>query len=88
MRRHVVRNVAVASTSVIGFDFLLLFSGFGASLEVVYGWPGIGRLAIQATIATDVILVSALVVVTGIIVGVGNVLLDILHVVIDRRIAR
>jgi ABC-type dipeptide/oligopeptide/nickel transport system permease component len=86
MRRHVIKNIAISTTTVIGFDFLLLFSGFGASLEVVFGWPGIGRLAIQATLVSDVVLVSAIVVVTGLIVGIGNLLLDLFHAVIDKRI--
>lgn len=87
VRRHILKNIAVASTTIIGFDFLLLFAGYGATLEVVYGWPGIGRLAIDATLASDVILVSAIVVVTGIIVSLGNIALDMAHAAIDRRIA-
>jgi peptide/nickel transport system permease protein len=87
VRRHVIKNIAVPATTVIGFDFLLLFAGYGATVEVVFGWPGVGRLAIQATIANDIILVSAMVVVTGIIVGVGNIVLDVIHALIDRRIA-
>jgi len=86
VRRHIIKNIAVATSTVVGFDFLLLFSGFGASLEVVFGWPGVGRLAIQATLVSDVVLVSALVVVTGLIVGIGNIFLDMIHAVIDRRI--
>ena len=86
--RHILKNISVAISTVVGFDFLLLFSGFGASLEVVYGWPGVGRLAIQATLDSDVVLVSALVIVTGIIVGVGNVVLDMVHAVIDQRISK
>lgn len=87
VRRHILKNISVASSTVIGFDFLLLFSGYGATLEVVYGWPGVGRLAIQATLASDIILVSALVIVTGIIVGIGNIVLDVAHALIDRRIS-
>lgn len=87
VRKHLLKNISVASTTIIGFDFLLLFSGYGATLEVVYGWPGIGRLAIDATIDEDIIVVSAIVVVTGIIVSVGNILLDLLHAAIDRRIS-
>lgn len=87
VRQHILKNIAVASSTVIGFDFLLLFSGYGATLEVVYGWPGVGRLAIQATIDSDIILVSAMVVVTGIIVGIGNIALDMIHATIDRRVS-
>lgn len=86
VRQHVLKNIAVASSTVIGFDFLLLFAGYGATLEVVYGWPGIGRLAIDATLDSDVILVSAIVVVTGVIVGIGNIVMDMVHATIDRRI--
>ena len=84
--RHIFKNIAVPVTTIAGFDFLLLFAGYGASLEVVFGWPGIGRLAVDAVIREDVVLMTALVVVTGLIVSVGNILLDMLHATIDRRI--
>jgi peptide/nickel transport system permease protein len=86
-RRHVLKNVAVPTSTVIGYDFLVLFAGYAASLEVVFGWPGVGRLAIEATLRQDVVLVSALVVVTGLIVGIGNIVLDMFHAAIDRRVS-
>lgn len=85
--RHVFKNCAVPMTTIIGFDFIRLFAGAGASVEVVFGWPGIGQLAVQAALQQDVVLVTALVLVTGSIVSVGYILLDMLHAVIDRRIS-
>jgi peptide/nickel transport system permease protein len=85
VRTHVLRNVAVPATTVLGFDFLLLFAGSAATLETVFSWPGVGQLAVQATLHNDLTLMSAIVVVTGVIVGLGNILLDLLHAALDRR---
>jgi ABC-type dipeptide/oligopeptide/nickel transport system permease component len=87
LRRHVLKNVTVPSTTIIGYDTIMMLAGF-ASVEVVFNWPGIGNLAIQAVLNQDVVLVSAIVIVTGLLVTVGNALIDVGHTYVDRRISR
>lgn len=86
LRRHVLKNISVATTTMLGYDLLLMFAGY-AAVETVFGWPGIGLLAVQAVINQDVVLVSATVLITGLIITVGNTLVDLAHVGIDRRLA-
>lgn len=85
IRHHVLKNIMVSVGQVAGYDYLLLFTGYIATLEVVFGWPGIGRLAVEATLQEDVVLISALVIVTGMIVGLGNIVLDAIFALIDPR---
>jgi peptide/nickel transport system permease protein len=87
VRRHVLRNISVACTTLIGYDFLFMFTGYAVGVEVVFGWPGVGRLAIDASLNQDVTLLATIVIVTGAIIAVGNAMLEMLHMVIDRRLA-
>jgi peptide/nickel transport system permease protein len=85
--RHVLKNVTVPATTIISYDTIMMLAGF-ASVEVVFNWPGVGNLAIQAVLNQDVVLVSAIVIVTGLVVTVGNALVDIAHTYVDRRLNR
>jgi peptide/nickel transport system permease protein len=84
--RHVMKNIAIATSTVAGYDFLFMFTGYAIGVEVVFGWPGVGRLSVEATLHEDVVLVSAIVLILGIIIAVGNTILDIAHAAIDRRV--
>jgi peptide/nickel transport system permease protein len=83
----VFKNIAVAASTILGYDFLFMFTGYAIGVEVVFNWPGVGRLAVDATLHEDVVLVSAIVLVTGLIVAIGNMLIDFMHAAIDRRVA-
>jgi peptide/nickel transport system permease protein len=87
LRRHVLKNVYLPTSTIVGYDVLMMFAGF-AAVEVVFNWPGIGNLAIQAVLNQDVILVSAIVLITGLVVTVGNMLVDVSHALVDRRLSR
>jgi len=87
LTRHVLKNTAIAVTTVLGYDFLFVFTGYAAVVEIVFDWPGVGRLAVEATLNQDVVLVSAIVVVSGLLIAVVNMLMDIGHAAIDRRAA-
>jgi peptide/nickel transport system permease protein len=66
---------------------LLLPALLGGALfvEKVFSWPGMGMLAANAISARDYDLVTATVVVGSIMVVIGNLLADVLHVIIDPR---
>jgi peptide/nickel transport system permease protein len=85
--RHVLKNVAVACTTIIGYDFLFMFTGYAVGVEIVFNWPGVGRMAVQATLDQDVTLLSTIVIVTGALIALGNAVIDTLHAIIDRRIS-
>lgn len=87
LTRHVLKNISIAVTSVMSYDFLIVFTGSATAVEIVFDWPGISRLAVQATLNQDVVLVSAIVVVSGLMIALVNMLTDILHAAIDRRVA-
>ncbi len=55
-------------------------------IEVVFSWPGMGRLMFDAVLARDYPLVMASSFLFGLLVVVGNLLADLLYAVADPRI--
>jgi peptide/nickel transport system permease protein len=85
VRRHVVKNILPILITMMSFDFLFVFTGWAASVETVFGWPGLGKLAVDATTNQDLTLMSAIVVLTGALIAVVNMLVDTANAAIDRR---
>ena len=83
---HTFRNVASGFVTMTGWELTRMFTGYTVVIEVVFAWPGVGRLAIQAIGNRDLILVQAAVVVLATLVVVTNLLVDIARRVIDPRV--
>ena len=68
---------------------LLLFSGWlnGALvIEIIFGWPGIGKLMIDSIMQRDFAVVQASILVTAIVILSINIIIDIAYAVLDPRI--
>lgn len=83
--RYVVRPTLVPVITVIGLLSGSILSS-AVTVEVVFGWPGIGSLVSQAVLSRDFSLLQALVVVGATGFVVINLLVDLLYEVIDPRI--
>jgi peptide/nickel transport system permease protein len=83
--RHALRTALTPMITVLG---LLLPALIGGALfvENVFSWPGMGMLAAKAIGARDYDLVTATVVVGSVMVIIGSLLADLLHLAIDPRI--
>jgi peptide/nickel transport system permease protein len=55
-------------------------------IEKVFSWPGMGMLAADAIAGRDYDLVTATVVIGSVMVVIGNLLADLLHMAIDPRV--
>jgi peptide/nickel transport system permease protein len=55
-------------------------------IEVVFAWPGIGRLLYEGIFQRDFPLVQGVVVLAGVMIVLVNLLIDILYAYIDPRI--
>lgn len=84
---HVLKNVFGVALSIVGFDFVAIFTGYAIGVETVFEWPGIGKLAVDAVFNRDVVLVSAIVLFTGALVVVANAVVDAVQALVDRRVA-
>lgn len=82
---HVLRNVLIPVVTVMG---LLLgeFIGSAIIIEVVFSWPGIGRLLVDSILYRDYSIVQATVVIIATFYVLLNLIVDILYGYIDPRI--
>lgn len=83
--RHILRNAINPIVTMAGMD-IPWFVGGVVLIEVVYGWPGIGRLMVQAILTDDIPLILGTVTLTAILVVISNILVDMVQAVIDPRI--
>lgn len=83
--RHALRNALVPIVAVIGLIIPLLLGG-SVVIESVFGWPGMGRLAVQAATNRDYTMVMGVTVLVGSIVIICNLLTDIIYSILDPRI--
>ena len=83
--RHALPNALIPILTVISGQFASLLGG-AVVIEKVFGWPGIGRLAVDAIFSRDYLVVTNTVLVFSIIVILVNLGNDILYSFIDPRI--
>ncbi len=82
---HGLRNAVIPLVTLVGLELPGLVSG-GAITEIVFGWPGLGRLALERALGHDYTTVMALTTFAAILVVLGNLLADVLYAVLDPRI--
>ncbi len=82
--RHMLPNAVIPALAYIGLQASLLVGG-AIVIETVFAYPGVGRLALQATTDRDVPVIHAFVIVTVILVSVINLTVDLLAVALDPR---
>ncbi len=82
---HGLKNAAAPLVQILGLSFPFLLSG-SLIVEVVFSWPGMGRLTYEAVKAYDYPLVLAGTALAGTLVIIGNLLADLLHAAIDPRV--
>ncbi len=83
--RHALRNAAIPTITVIGLQMGWLLGG-AVIAEVVFAYPGMGRLAVTAISYRDVPVIQSFVAVTAAIVVVINLTVDIAYSWLDPRI--
>ncbi|RKN85792.1 ABC transporter permease [Paenibacillus ginsengarvi] len=83
--RHALRNALIPIAAIIGLIIPILLGG-SVVVENVFGWPGMGRLAVQAATNRDYTVVMGVTMLVGSIVIITNLLTDLLYSVLDPRI--
>jgi peptide/nickel transport system permease protein len=83
--RHALRNALIPVTTVAGLHFGNLLGG-AVVVETVFGWPGMGRLALEAVTGRDFNVLLGVLLLSSLVVIVANVAIDLLHAWLDPRI--
>jgi peptide/nickel transport system permease protein len=82
---HGMRNALVPLTQVFAASLPVLLSG-SLVIEVVFSWPGLGRLAFESILARDYPLILGSTALSAGMVILGNFLADVLHALVDPRV--
>lgn len=83
--RHGFRNALIPIATLIPLDLAGLFGG-AVITETVFGWNGMGRLFVEALRTVNVNVLMGYFLVTGILLLIGNIIADIMYVLLDPRI--
>ncbi|PZU92246.1 MAG: peptide ABC transporter [Chelatococcus sp.] len=85
--RHVLRNALIPVVTLIGLQAGYLLGG-AVVTETIYSWPGVGRLAVGAILASDFPLAQGAILVLALAFLIINLIVDMLYAVLDPRVAK
>lgn len=83
--RHALRNAMITIVTIIGLQVTALLSAV-VVVEVVFGWPGLGRLALNSVLDRDYPVLQGSVLVIAILLTLVNLAVDLLYFFLDPRI--
>jgi peptide/nickel transport system permease protein len=85
IRAHVLKNALIPTVTVIGLQFAFMLGGV-VVVEVIFAWPGVGRLALDAIYRRDYPMVQGAVLAVTLTFVLINLLVDVLYAYLDPRI--
>lgn len=85
IRRHVVRNAMLPVTTMAITNIALVFTG-AFSIEVLFSWPGMGRLMVDSVTRRDYPVMQATNYLIAVAVIIANFIIDILYSYMDPRV--
>ena len=83
--RHILRNALIPVLTITGIQLATILGGV-IVVEVVFAWPGVGRLTYTAVEARDYPLIQGAVLLIAALVLLINLIVDVLYAVVDPRI--
>lgn len=83
--KHGLRNSSIALVTYLGLQFGGLMGGV-VVVEMVFNWPGMGTLALEAISQRDYPVLQAVISILSIMIVVVNLLVDLTYVALDPRI--
>jgi len=83
--RHMLPNALLPVVTIAGINLGVLIGGL-VVLEMVFNWPGMGRLIVQGVTTRDYPLVQAGVLIIAFIFVLINLIVDLLYAVLDPRV--
>ena len=83
--RHALRNAMIPILTLLGLQFGALLAG-AIVTEMIFSWPGIGRLTVSAISNRDYALVQGCLLAVGLTYVLVNLLTDVLYLLVNPRI--
>ena len=83
--KHALRNAINPMITIFGYELSALFSA-AALTEIITSWPGLGKLMLDAARSQDIYLVMGALLMSSVLLILGNLVADILLAMSDPRI--
>ncbi len=84
--KHALRNAVNPLITLFGYTLGSLVSGSFVA-EIIFSWPGLGRITLDAILSQDQYLVMGSVLMASVVLIIGNLIADVLLAIADPRIA-
>lgn len=82
---HALKNAAIPLVTVFALDLPYIFAG-SLYVELIFSWPGMGRLFYQSALKRDYPMLMAILIITAALVLIFNLLADIAYGYLDPRV--
>ncbi|HEY6431955.1 MAG TPA: ABC transporter permease [Acetobacteraceae bacterium] len=82
---HALKNTLVPVITIIGLQLGMVVA-FSLVTETVFQWPGVGLLFIQSVAVADIPVMSAYLLLMGLVFVVINLVVDLLYFAVDPRL--
>lgn len=83
--KHALKNAAIPLVTILALDLPYIFAG-SVYVELLFSWPGMGRLFYQAALRRDYPLLMAILVIVSALVMLFNLLADLVYGSLDPRV--
>ncbi len=83
--RHALRNAVIPLVTLLALDLPYLIGGT-VFVEMIFSWPGMGRLYYQSALQRDYPVLLAVLIIGAAAIILSNLLADVLYAVVDPRI--
>lgn len=82
---HALKNAAIPLVTVLGLQIGFVLSG-AFVVELIFNWPGVGLLALQAIATRDFPVVQGVVILVAAVFVLSNLLVDVAYAYLNPRI--
>lgn len=83
--RHMLKNAALPTVTMVGVQFGFLFGG-ALLVEMIFGFPGVGNLMVQAVKGNDLPLIQGIALLFCVLTLGINAIVDVLYAVLNPRL--
>ena len=84
-RKYIFKNAILPTITVFGISLAYLITGV-ALIEIVFAWPGTGRLVLNAINQRDYPVLMGIYLIMSIAIAVMMMVVDIVYAIVDPRI--
>jgi len=83
--KHAFKNALIPVMTLAGINFVVMVN-VAVIIEVIFAWPGIGRLLYEGISQRDFPLVQGVVLMAAVMIVIANLIIDVMYAWIDPRI--